>query len=196
MLYNGGWVETSLLDRLKLEHGRIYRSCIPDVYSAVAIARAIDSYVFVREPLAINGASRHSTGAAQFGRKQPGGAAPDEVFRSEGNLPFHSAVPLADDGSYPLSLQVIVYESYLQSAPGGEEPGPAMHATQLEVILASVMSQKYADIDDLSCRGSIRLWQSTRKAARAWHCKLPRSARSWRSVPQRSRMSRGGSHVE
>lgn len=137
MLYNGGWVHTSVLDRLKRRDGRVYRSCIPDVYSAIAIARELDEYLYVREPLAINGRSRHSTGTAQFGGKPDDGRAPDELFRSEGNIPFHPAVPLSDDGNYPLSLQALVYESYLQSAPGRTEVRPAEHAHQLEVILAT-----------------------------------------------------------
>src|SRR5690606_13514742 len=66
MLYNGGFVKTQVLRSLIGLKGRFYRSCIPDVYSGVALARSLRRYVYSYEPVAINGASKHSTGTSMF----------------------------------------------------------------------------------------------------------------------------------
>ena len=112
VLYNGGFVSSAVLQRMR-SSGRIYHSCIPDVYSGLAIASVTPFYAYSWEPLAINGASAHSTGTAVFGKA----SAPSSTrFMSEGNLPFHASVPMLADGRYPHSFQVLVLESYLQSA--------------------------------------------------------------------------------
>lgn len=112
MLYSGGFLSTAVLARVR-RNGKVYGSCIPDVYSAIAAASVTTSYAYVEEPLAINGASAHSTGTAVF-KKASG---PSAVrFMSEGNLPFHPDVPLLPGGRYPHSFQALVLESYLQSA--------------------------------------------------------------------------------
>jgi glycosyltransferase involved in cell wall biosynthesis len=137
MLYNGGYVSVSVLNEMKSRNGSIYRSRIPDVYSAISIASAVETYIYLNDPLAINGASRHSTGISQFGRGEKLGASPASIFASEENIPFHEDVPLCADGSYPSSLQVMVYESFLQSGRVQPEKRREMHAKQLAIILAS-----------------------------------------------------------
>ncbi|MBL1259522.1 MAG: glycosyltransferase family 2 protein [Thiotrichaceae bacterium] len=144
MLYNGGFVNMSVLKQLKSKTGSVYRSCIPDVYSAVAISSIIDRYIYSHEPLAINGASRHSTGTSQFATKDKSELSPADRFASEGNIPFHKDLPLCADGSYPKSLQAMVYESYLQSRclRGGAKE--SIHAEQLEVILETSGKHDFA----------------------------------------------------
>jgi glycosyltransferase involved in cell wall biosynthesis len=141
MLYNGGYVHMAVLNRIKAATGAFYLSAIPDVYSAVAIASVADRYLYVHEPLAINGISRHSTGMSQFAAGNGGGAeiSPARLFQSEGNIAWHADVPLSADGSYPSSFQAMVYESYLQSIALRYEapPGRDRHAEQLELILAT-----------------------------------------------------------
>jgi hypothetical protein len=137
MLYNGGYVDVRTLEEIRRRTGRLYRSCIPDVYSGVSIASTIDDYIFLHEPLAINGASRHSTGTSQFALKKPADATPASVFASEGNIPFHEDLPLCADGSYPSSLQALMYESYLQSRDLRDQTWRHTHAEQLEIILAN-----------------------------------------------------------
>jgi glycosyltransferase involved in cell wall biosynthesis len=136
VIYDGGFISFSALERVKRETGAFFSSCIPDLYSAVAIASVIDRYVFLRTPLAVSGVSKHSTGNASFSTKKDKNTTPVSTFYSESNIPFHSAIPLHEDGSVPVSFQAMVYESYLQSAPlrATQDFG---HQQQLEVILAT-----------------------------------------------------------
>jgi len=136
MLYNGGFVSVPVLQEIARKSGAVYRSCIPDVYSAIAISSALRMYVYSREPLALNGASRHSIGTSQFSTRQPSMCSPAEKFRSEANMPFHEDIPLQRNGDYPPSIQAFVYESYLQSACLRGAVPRGMHAQQLELILA------------------------------------------------------------
>jgi hypothetical protein len=134
MLYTGGYVHSRVLERIKKATGAIYRSRIPDVYSAIAIASCIHRYLYVREPLAINGASRHSTGTAQFTPTVQQTAA--RLFASEPNIAFHADFPPCGDGGSPPSFQALVYESYLQSAALRPPTAEGLHAHQLELVLA------------------------------------------------------------
>jgi Glycosyl transferase family 2 len=137
MLYYGGFVDIAVLREIKDKTGSIYSSCIPDVYSAVSIASTIDRYMFHREPLCINGASSHSTGTSQFSSNPTKPSSPALMFASESNIPFHHDLPLCDDGSYPPSLQAMVYESYLQSESLRPPSSENLHARMLRVILAT-----------------------------------------------------------
>lgn len=138
MLYNGGYVSMSVLEQIKAKTGSFYKSCIPDVYSAVSISSSIDRYVYMNDPLAINGASRHSTGTSAFSnRENHPDLSPAYKFASERNIPFHEDLPLRSDGGYPLLLQAMVYESYLQSKFLRAEALGNIHSQQLEVILAT-----------------------------------------------------------
>jgi hypothetical protein len=136
MLYSGGFVDVEVLNAIKRKTTDLYRSCIPDVYSAVSIASMMDTYVYLREPLAINGASRHSTGTSHFSTAAAPAWSPARQYASEANLPFHPDVPLRGDGDYPVSLQALFYESYLQAEPllG---TSAVDHGEQLRVILAT-----------------------------------------------------------
>lgn len=147
MLYNGGFVHMSVLKELKAAGGAIYRSCIPDVYSAFAIGSVLDRYAFVAEPLAINGLSRHSTGLS-LGRHS-GDDSSGHKFRAEGNLPFHGAVPLNADGRPPMG-QALVYESYLQSAFLRSCGPRTSHAEQLEIVL--MMASDVAESEEWAVR--------------------------------------------
>jgi len=137
MLYNGGYVSMSILEQIKAKTGSFYRSCNPDVYSAVSISSSIDRYLYMNDPLAINGASRHSTGTSVFSNRTNRDLSPAYKFALEGNIPFHEDLPLRSDGGYPLSLQATVYESYLQSKFLRGEALGNIHSQQLEVILAT-----------------------------------------------------------
>ncbi len=146
MLYNGGFVSMAVLKEIKGKTRAIYQSCIPDVYSAVAISSSIDRYVYLAEPVAINGASKHSTGSAQFKAEGGRDESPAKKFQSETNIPFHDDVPLMPDGSFPVSIQAFIYESYLQSAalrPGEDSP---QHAEQLKLILATASRRHLAAV--------------------------------------------------
>jgi Glycosyl transferase family 2 len=137
MLYNGGFVKMSVLHDIKRRTGSFYRSVTPDVYSALSIASVIHRYIYSREPLAINGASKHSTGTSSFSKREENDESPAAKFQSERNVPFHRDLPLCSDGSYPPSIQVIIYESYLQSSGLRQEVADNIHPRQLEIIAAT-----------------------------------------------------------
>lgn len=135
MLYHG-FVESSVLRQLAGTSGRVYHSSQPDIYSAVAIASVVGAYAYSFEPLAINGASKHSNGASSFSQeKQPYGS-PAQIFLAEENLPFHPAVPMRRDGRFPTCIQSFVYESYLQSAFLRATDPPGSGRRHVEVIVA------------------------------------------------------------
>ena len=108
-LYHGGAASLDLINRLRDGKGRFFCSQIPDLYSAVALSLGTKEFLSVGIPLVIAGSSKHSTGASQLGNKAVGGDNPSAQFNAEGNIPFHESLILG------LSLQVVLYETYLQS---------------------------------------------------------------------------------
>lgn len=146
MLYTGGFVHASVIHRARIADGRFYRSSNPDVYSAMVLSRLLPEYVYLHETVAVFGTSRHSTGRSHFSppAKQAPGTAPADAFLNEGNIPFHSDVPMGADGHYPKAIQVLVYESYLQVADILPEPHALPRAAQLTVILATAGSHRAA----------------------------------------------------
>lgn len=137
MLYNGGFIRMSVLNEIKSKTGAFYKSLIPDVYSALSIASVVDSYIYSHEPLAINGASKHSTGTSQFSKEKRTELSPAQKFCSEENIPFHKDLPLCADGNYPSSIHALVYESYLQLELLQDVMQESIHSQQLEIILAT-----------------------------------------------------------
>ena len=116
MIYILGAVDMALISRIRLRGQRFFNSCIPDVYASIALARSTPKYLYVNEPFTIIGCSEFSSGA-QFMISGDQAKSGNELnrFMTEGNIPFHPDIPLRRDGGYPLSLQMIVYEAYLQS---------------------------------------------------------------------------------
>lgn len=138
MLYSGGFIHISVLQHIREKAGAYFCSMIPDIYSAVAVSREVDDYLYSHEPFFIGGTSRHSTGNSSFSKSPQRNDQPSAVFASEGNLPIHPALPLSAEGGFPASLQLCLYESFLQShVLGGREGVSADHASQLEIILAT-----------------------------------------------------------
>jgi glycosyltransferase involved in cell wall biosynthesis len=142
MAYNGGFVHTKVFQRAKCGGPNFFRSFCPDVYSAVAVASVVDRYIYCREPLAISGTSRHSTGNSFYSVRADKNSSPATTFNSEANIPFHADLPLHGDGSYPRSLHALVYESYLQSECLRNGAETESRDRQLQIILASVAPSK------------------------------------------------------
>lgn len=119
MLYCSGAIEMSLISEIRNRTGQFFHSCQPDVYSAIACSTMVDSYLWSHEPIGIAGHSRHSNGAswsAATGKKGAHGEAePNKIFMSEGIIPFHRDSAPLDDGNLPINMDLLVYESYLQS---------------------------------------------------------------------------------
>lgn len=137
VLYTGGFVSMSVIKEIKSKSGAFYRSSNPDIYSAVAISSVVDRYIYSREPLAISGLSRHSTGKSHFDKDDSSDGSPADKFAAEENIPFHEDIPLGKNGRIARSFQLMVYESYLQSRCLRPMANTNMHAEQLKVILAT-----------------------------------------------------------
>jgi len=146
ILYSGGFAAVRLVEEIRNRSGCFYQSCTPDVYSAIALASSLDSYLYLREPLAITGTSAHSNGRSFYYRGANRNPNPALTYSAENNIPFHRDIPMMADGSYPLSIQALVFESYLQTLH--LRPGRPIwsHKHQLEIIIAS--SGNYRDSID------------------------------------------------
>lgn len=59
-----GFIQADVLNQLRQMHGKLFVSNIVDLFSSVAISLLIKQYAFSFEPLAINGTSSRSNGAA------------------------------------------------------------------------------------------------------------------------------------
>lgn len=149
MIYNGGFIHVSVMQRIKDIAGAFFSSINPDVYTAVAIARLTDDFLFVREPLAISGTSRFSNGHSAFSAGPSRDLKTYKQFLGEANIPSHASMPVTEDGGMPPSLQACVYESYLQSARLGGNVQTMNHARQLAVMLAT--SGKHRTAIDAWC---------------------------------------------
>lgn len=137
MIYNGGFIHTSILNEIKDKTGAFFSSVNPDVYTAIAISRLTDEFLFVREPLAISGTSKYSNGHSAFSTSTARDPKAYQQFLSECNIPFHPDIPTLTDGSLPPSLQACVYEAYLQTATLGGNVLGINHAQQLPILLAT-----------------------------------------------------------
>ena len=117
VLYNGGFIDFSLVKKAKSITGSFFLSMTPDVYSGIVFSFLTEEYVYSYEPLAINGASHHSGGTAAFsGLKTKQSYNPAEKFYSEENIPFNPALPLTEKRTPVKSIQAVVYEAYLQAS--------------------------------------------------------------------------------
>lgn len=157
MLYNGGFVDFSLLEQAKTTSGRFYASMTPDVYSAIVFSLLIEEYVYVDEPLAINGASSHSGGTATFETsKKARSYDPAKKFLMEPNLPFHEALPLGKNDMPVRCLPVLVYEAFLQAAVfNSNGQVSTTHQCQLELALC-VLGPDHDEVFEWAERFSAR----------------------------------------
>lgn len=108
-LYHGGGASIELINRLRDKNGRFFCSQIPDLYSAIAFSLATDRYLSVGIPIAINGASKYSTGSSQFYATSELEMKPAKKFDEEANIPFHELL------IFGRSIHIFIYESYLQA---------------------------------------------------------------------------------
>lgn len=136
VLYNGGFVNTEVLRKIKIISGCYIKSLNPDVYLGVVISLLTEEYVYSEEPLAINGASKHSGGTAFFERNvNDKENNPFSKFIQEDNIPFHPEIPLMPNGIPVRSLQILLYEAYLQAYQFHKSALVVTHKMQLEIIL-------------------------------------------------------------
>jgi glycosyltransferase involved in cell wall biosynthesis len=144
-LYTGGFADFSLLRELRARTGSIYRSSIPDVYAALALASLSETYTYSHEPLAVNGGSKHSNGSSFVRGENRDNASSSQKFLSEDNVPFHNDMCPQGDGAHLLSIQGIVYESFMQTADLRQGSlVMTSHGKQLELILATAGAHEVA----------------------------------------------------
>lgn len=173
MLYNGGFIHHDVLESIRGANGKIYQSCTPDVYAAVAVSRCIDQYAYSETPLAINGASRHSTGTSAYSKSDDRRSPADQFYQEE-NIPFHSDLPLLPTGRVIASTPLLVYESYLQSAFLDDAPPLISRQEVLEMALSDPRqppgiedwAQAFASMHGLDLSAARRNAQAARASRR------------------------------
>jgi glycosyltransferase involved in cell wall biosynthesis len=142
ILYVRGLVKFAAIERMKEKGGgTFFKSSVPDIYSAIALASELERYLFMADALTIAGSSSFSNAAAE-GRAGSIGAdqIAHKLFIAERSVPFHSDVPLLPDGANPPSAQALVYESFLQSSFLRGANVTCTPARQLELALATPVS--------------------------------------------------------
>lgn len=100
-----GFVDTEIIDKAK-RNGRYFHSVTPDAYSAFVNSFLIDNYLFVRDPLTLEGVAGKSNGASQLIGLN---SAEESRYLQENDLPFHAGL------SYAPVSSIILAECYLQA---------------------------------------------------------------------------------
>jgi len=147
MLYTGGVVHISSIDKARDRHGTFFLSMIPDVYSGIALASVLDEYVMLNEPVFVSGVSSKSNGASSLGTGQNLNAA--KTFFSEPNISFHRNI---SGGELIKSIPILVYESYLQSVHLHKDFLKVTIEGQLAIALFSGSSENSADLREFCCK--------------------------------------------
>lgn len=118
ILYNGGFANMEAINQIKLKTGSFFKSSIPDVYSAIALSIVLDKFVYCYHPIAINGASKFSTGSGSANFSEANGGkktSPKELFWREGNMPIHPYLKTDSENILPPSIQALVFDGYLNA---------------------------------------------------------------------------------
>ena len=109
MLYTGGVVHHSLVQKARSKDGLFFKSSIPDVYSGLAIASVTPYYLSLSKPFSIDGISKYSNGHSQLGCNKNHLIA--ENFYRENDIPFHHSL---GNGKVK-SVHLLTLESFIQS---------------------------------------------------------------------------------
>lgn len=105
-LYHGGAARLTLINASRCPStGRFFNGVVPDVYSAVALARITDRYLRIGMPSVISGTSHHSIGTSQM-KLSPNlnESTPFAQFLEERDLPFSDRFVLGK------SLMTIIFD--------------------------------------------------------------------------------------
>ena len=175
VIYQAGFTDIDVLIKIRDRAGAVFASSSPDVHSGIAIASVIDKYAYQREPIAVNGASRHSNGRSFLADGKDSLQSAHALFQAEANIPIHPDIPMMPDGQFPKSISVVVLDAYLHSAALRATSSSVDPRQQLELVLSS--APKQSEIDDwaeLFSRHHRLDLKSIRRAAS--------SARQWKRV--------------
>lgn len=110
LIYHGSFAKIDVINAARDGSGIFFKAQSPDVYSAVALSLATEKFLRIKFPVAIDGRSRHSNGSSALYKGTP--PAPYEYFRKENDIEIHPSL----GGISITSLQLLVYESYLQAS--------------------------------------------------------------------------------
>jgi glycosyltransferase involved in cell wall biosynthesis len=183
MLYTGGFVDFGVIEQARAIDGTFNHSICPDVYSAVAVAKLTDRFVYSNEPLAIGGSSKHSGGTSYSsgGITEKSSDSPAKKFFSESNTPFHQDLVSSNAEVLPPSIELMVYEAILQA----EYIPPSFkaltsHAEQLAILIGKAKSRHRQEITAwgkrLAERYDLNFQAIQRKARRImWQRKLKKN---------------------
>lgn len=172
MLYVVGAIHMSLIDEVRRSTGVFFQSCMPDIFSALALSYITERYAFSHEPFAVAGHSRHSNGAS-WGVSGRVGATeqvfkPKEMFLKEANIPWHADIPTFPDGKIPFSVDLLVYESYLQAMHLHDNALGVTSADMLALFLARNIEDRErmsAWVELFAQRHGLDMAEARRKAA-------------------------------
>ncbi len=130
MLYRG-FVRLDVLRGLADRTNGLFKSSIPDVYAAIAIASVTEDYLFTTTPLFIEGVSGASNGAKMASKDCDS----DKSFFVDDGIPFHAEVNYCASPSY---LQA---ESLLQCRDAGILDNTQMMSAVDLISVAALWSQ-------------------------------------------------------
>lgn len=141
-LYTGGFLHRDVIDEIKAKtDGKFFNSAMPDVYSGLAVASVVGDYLYSWEPLAMAGISRSSNSKA-YSVSTVKNIKETPFFKENGK----DCHPALGDGLTKKSVQIFVYESFLQSAHlRGDEIKTTMGA-QLALAVAKSSGPDAVDI--------------------------------------------------
>jgi glycosyltransferase involved in cell wall biosynthesis len=106
-----GVVSSRIIKYIKqLSGGQLIHSMIPDIYTSVVFAAAIDTYCYSTKPYSISGVSQHSIGTSYFSSSNKhSDKTAERQYLSEPNIPCHNNIILAP------SMHIIIAESFMQA---------------------------------------------------------------------------------
>lgn len=172
MLYVVGAIHMSLIDDIRRRKGVFFQSCQPDILSSVALSCITERYAYSHEPFALAGHSRHSNGASWSasgkGAKSNEALKANQTFSSEANIPWHADIPTLPDEKIPLSIDLLVYESYLQAMDLHDNELGVTPADMLALFLARNIEDRErmsAWVELFAQRHGFDMAEARRKAA-------------------------------
>ncbi len=169
-----GLVRADVLAELRQQHGRIFTSLTPDVGLNFSVARLVDRYLIVGEPLLIAGASPSSNGASQFGVTD---SAAIESFWGENERSSVTLHPSFSpvDSRLPASIRALCLEAFLQSGRPTSVLDRVITSPLVQYCMESFERAEPAHwwhlFADHHARGSLsRVFvRFVRRSSRGWH---------------------------
>ena len=115
-LYAGGFIKVSLIKKIidNSKSKNFFHSCIPDVYSAVAICSSTDKFLYSHTPLGITGVSKFSNGVSANKMETLVKDSPSNDFYKYKNIPFHPNILLIE-GVIPQLVHAYRLEAFFQT---------------------------------------------------------------------------------